>query len=276
LLPQAYTELFFKNPEYFFSLLFLTVARVLPIVAMAPFFGAKVMPIPARMGFCLCLFAILLPFIITEAAPIPWNSMLIIYVLKELLIGFIMGFLVMIPFNIIQMTGIVIDNQRGSSSLMGQDATTGTQVSTIGILYNSLLIVIFYSLNGPFIFLDALIKSYKVLPPEVFPSAQFFLDGTSAFWTGIIGIMAKVFAISSQLAAPALLSILMTDAFLGIINRLAPQVQISFLGQGLKAFFGDFAVYLSWFYLLEKMGRMSLDWMVVISDFITQLGVKAA
>jgi type III secretory pathway component EscT len=187
-----------------------------------------------------------------------------------------MGFLVMIPFNIIQMTGIVIDNQRGSSSLMGQDATTGTQVSTIGILYNSLLIVIFYSLNGPFIFLDALIKSYKVLPPEVFPSAQFFLDGTSAFWTGIIGIMAKVFAISSQLAAPALLSILMTDAFLGIINRLAPQVQISFLGQGLKAFFGDFAVYLSWFYLLEKMGRMSLDWMVVISDFITQLGVKAA
>jgi type III secretory pathway component EscT len=172
------------------------------------------------------------------------------------------------------MTGIVIDNQRGSSSLMGQDATTASQVSTIGILYNSLLIVIFYYVNGPFIFLDALVKSYKVIPQDAFIPTEFFLNGSSVFWVGIIGIAGKVFTISSQLAAPALLTILMTDAFLGIINRLAPQVQISFLGQGLKAFFGDFAVWLSWFFLLEKMGKMSLDWLVTLSDFITHLGSK--
>lgn len=254
--------------------MFLTLSRVVPIVAIAPFFGAKLMPMPARIGFSICLFAILFPLIVSQTPLIPWSTELIIYCLKEIAIGFLLGFLVTVPFYIIQMTGIVIDNQRGSSSLLGQDATTGSQVSTIGILYNAILIVIFYYMNGPFIFLDALVKSYHVIPQDAFLSADFFLNGSSSFWKGIIGLAGKTFAISSQLAAPALLTILMTDAFLGVINRLAPQVQISFLGQGLKAFFGDFAVWLAWFYLLEKMGKMSLDWLVTLSDFITQLGTK--
>lgn len=268
---ETYTQIFLEHPDYFGSLFFLTLARLLPIIALAPFFGAKLMPMPARVGFAIALFAILFPFLVSKTAPIPWSTLLIGYALKELLVGFLIGFLITIPFNIAQMAGIVIDNQRGSSSMMGSDITTGSQVSTIGILYNAILIVIFYSLDGPFLFLDAVVKSYRVLPPDQFPPAIFFTDGASSFWVGIIGMMGKIFAISAQLAAPAILAILMTDAFLGIINRLAPQVQISFLGQGLKSFLGDFAVWLAWFFMLDQMGKIGINWIVTLSDFVTDL-----
>src|SRR3990167_10931389 len=97
---------FVIHPDTFIALFFLTVARILPIVAMAPFFGAKLMPIPARMAFTICLFAILLPFlIIRTSAPLEWGALLIAYAAKEVVIGFLIGFLVTVPFMIVQMAG---------------------------------------------------------------------------------------------------------------------------------------------------------------------------
>jgi type III secretory pathway component EscT len=263
---QLDTQLFIQNPEYFFSLLFLSIARVYPIINMVPFLGGKVMPIPAKMGLALSIFAITFPFMVESYEPIPWSPLLIGYVLKELFIGFILGFLASIPFTIAQMTGVVIDNQRGSSSLTGQDATTGSQSSSIGILYNYILIVIFFSLDGPFIFFDVLFKSYKMFPAEQFLPTSLFLSGITPFWENLFSVIGKAFMLSTQLAAPALVTILMTDTFLGIINRLAPQVQISFLGQGLKAFLGDLAIYFAWFFLLEQLGKMAISWTQAIGN----------
>lgn len=261
------------NLSSFVSLFFLTVARLLPIIALAPFFGAKLMPIPARMALTVCLFAILLPFLVsTLTTPLQWGPHLIALALKELVIGLFMGFLVTVPFMIVQMSGMVIDNQRGSASMVGQDVTTGAQASTYGVIYNSLLIVIFYQLDGPFLFIDGIVKSYSIIAPDQFPASAFFLKGHGVFWTHMITLMGKMFALSCQLAAPALLTILMTDTFLGIINRLAPQVQISFLGQGLKSYLGDFAVFLAWFFILEQMGKMSIAWLVDINTFMTAVG----
>ncbi|MEI6531557.1 MAG: flagellar biosynthetic protein FliR [Chlamydiota bacterium] len=270
-LPTQIMEMAKNFPEHLISLFFLGLARILPVVVLAPFFGARLMPAPARVAFSIALFLILLPGLLITVPPLDWSPGLISYFIKETAVGFFIGFLVTIPFNIAQMSGIVIDFQRGSSSLTGQDITTGTQVSSNGILYNSMLIVIFFWLDGPFIFLDALFKSYTILPPDQFPAAEFFLNGNSVFWQSIIGIMAKMFALACQLAAPSLLTILMTDTFLGIINRLAQQVQISFLGQGLKAFFGDFALWLAWFFILDQLGKMSLNWLSDLTSILVLL-----
>lgn len=231
------------------------------------------MPIPAKIGLSLCLCFIIFPMVANENRMIAWNASIFGYFIKEVFIGYIMGFLIQLPFNIAQMTGIVIDNQRGSSSLTGQDPSTGTQVSTMGVLYNSLLIIIFFSLNGPFIFFDALVKSFQIIPLDQYPSYEFFTDTKNPFWIAITAVMGKAFMLATQMASPALLTILMTDAFLGIINRLAPQVQISFLGQGLKAFLGDLAVWFAWFFILEQLGKMGIKWTVGITDYLTGIWV---
>ena len=270
-LPSQIVETAKQFPEHIVGLFFLGIARILPIIALAPFFGARVLPQPARIAFAASLFLIVIPSLLMKMPMLAWNTTLIAYAFKEMMIGLFLAFLVTVPFSIAQMSGILIDFQRGSSSLTGQDLSMGSQSSSNGVIYNSMLIVIFFWMNGPFLFLDSLFKSYTILPPDQFPSVDFFLHYKSHFWQSIIGLMGKMFALSCQLAAPSLITILMTDTFLGIINRLAQQIQISFLGQGLKAYLGDLALWLAWFFILSQLGKMSLNWLKDLTDIISQI-----
>ena len=73
--------------------------------------------------------------------------------------------------------------------------------------------------------------------------------------------------LSTQLAAPALIMILMTDFFLGIANRLAPQVQITFLGMPLKSLLALTIVFFGWTLFNEEMvnqGYKSLNSMFLL------------
>ena len=53
---------------------------------------------------------------------------------------------------------------------------------------------------------------------------------------------AAVFTIGLQLAAPALIALLLTDLFFGIINRVAPQVNVFFLSMPVKMLVGILVV----------------------------------
>ena len=57
---DLYTNLAFSegDPVAFLSLLLLFLARMLPILALAPFFGAKVLPHSVKVALALCIFII--------------------------------------------------------------------------------------------------------------------------------------------------------------------------------------------------------------------------
>jgi type III secretory pathway component EscT len=49
--------------------------------------------------------------------------------------------------------------------------------------------------------------------------------------------------------------------FLGIANRLAPQVQIVFLGMSLKSLLGLGLLWAGWFFILKQMANQSVLWL---------------
>lgn len=252
----------FQNlePMTILSVFFLTLARLLPIVTLAPFLGSKNVPGTIRILFSLSLLAIFLPQnLMLTHHQVPYMEGFIAYVLKEMLIGFILGFLATIPFLIAQMTGTLIDFQRGASSLQVSDPTTQTQTSPLGLLCNFSLIALFYSLNGPFLYLEGVAESYRIFPATEGVGPEFFMQGTP-FWTEVFSLVAIMFRISVQLSAPALIGVLITDLFLGIANRLAPQVQIVFLGMALKSWVGIALMTLAWALMLKLFGAQALDW----------------
>lgn len=255
-----YSQLADFAPMALLSLFFLGVARMIPIVMLAPFFGAK-MPAPIKMGLAISITIILLPHMAVKSRTmLDFNNLYIGYFLKELFVGFILAFLVSVPFYIALSAGSLIDFLRGSSSLQVTDPSSQEQTSPIGILYNYMLIVIFYNLNGPFIFFDSVIQSYNIIPPDAFLNPLFF-SMHIPLWEMIIGILTKVIALSIQLSAPCLLAILMTEVFLGIANRLAPQVQISFLGMSLKSLIGLAILCAAWIFILQQMSKETLLWL---------------
>jgi len=267
---DLYTNLAFSqgDPVAFLSLLILFLARMLPIIAMSPFLGGKILPHSVKVAFALCIFVIFLPQLAAVTpADLTLNFNMLLMFFKEILVGFLMGYFVSIPFVIVQNTGALIDHQRGASSLMVSDPSTQTQTSPLGTLYNLLLIYLFYLINGPFTFIEMISTSYTVLPPTEFLSPDFF-SNNQAFFSEIIRLMGQIMIISTQLAAPALIIILMTDFFLGIANRLAPQVQITFLGMPLKSLLALTIVFFGWQLFMEQIVKESYKWMNYVSSLI--------
>lgn len=260
------------QPVTVLSIFFLTLARIVPIMTLAPFFGAKNVPMTIRMMFSVALVAIFLPQNLMNATrEIPYGMYFVGIFIKELLFGAVLGFLSTIPFMIAQMAGSLIDHQRGSSSLQVNDPTTQTQTGPIGILYNYVLIALFFALNGPFIFLEGIANSYKLIPVEgVLNHALFSLQ--NPFWKQMYGLLQLTMNLAIQLSAPALIGILLTDMFLGIANRLAPQVQIVFLGISLKSWVGIALLTMAWALIIQVMGKESIIWVKSLNQMIQQVG----
>ncbi len=250
------------------TLFFLGLMRIAPIVAIAPFLGSK-LPGSVKIGAAIAITAIMLPHLIASAKMpiIGYDAHFPIYCLKELFVGAILALLVSIPFYIAQSSGVLIDFLRGSSALQIQDPVMQSQSSSIGQLYNYVFIVLFYDIGGPFIFLDGVLNSYSVIPADSFIPAAFF-NLRLPFWQFIMGLLTKFLAVAIQLAAPSLIAILMAEMFLGIANRLAPQVQIAFLGMALKSFVGLALLWAGWYFILQQIGKQSILWLQTLNQLI--------
>jgi type III secretion protein T len=255
------------------SLIVLAACRIMPIIGLAPFFGARVLPHPTKVVFSLILVLAVMPkLLLTSTVALQFSTDLILLCLKEVLIGIIMGFFLGLPFMIVSSAGIFIDHQRGAASLMVNDPTIQNQSSPIGTLYNNILIIIFFTIDGPFFIIDAMLDSFEYLPPDKFLNPLFFAP--QAFIKEKLVKCLQVFAvISLQLAAPSLIAMLMTDTFLGVINRLAPQVQIYFLGIGLKSWLACLMVCIGWIYFTDVMKKELIGWLREFLEMIPAFSV---
>jgi type III secretion protein SpaR/YscT/HrcT len=259
------------DPITVLSIVFLTIARILPSLVLAPFLGAQNVPIPIRMMFALALTAIFLPQnLLNVHQAIPLAIPFMGYCLKELAIGFCLGFLASAPFFVAQMAGSLIDFQRGTSSLQVTDPTTRSQTGAFGILFNYVLIATFFSLGGPFLFFDAIALSYQIIPVDGLISPLFF-SAQAPFWKTVFKMAEAMFDLCIRLSAPGLLGIFLTDMFLGIANRLAAQVQIVFLGMPLKSWVAIALVAAAWALIIHVMGKEAIHSLQTLSQLLSSL-----
>jgi type III secretory pathway component EscT len=256
------------DPFNVLAAFFLMLARILPIMMLAPFLGAKNAPNTAKMIFSVAICAIFLPqVLIPLKEPLALDVKLIGYTIKELFVGFVLGFLVTIPFYVAQTSGSLIDHIRGSASLQVTDPTTQTQTGPVGIFYNYVLLVVFFAIGGPIYFIEGLSHSFELIPVNNYLNPYFF-SLSIPFWKSILTLLTHVTSLAIQLGAPSIIGILMAEMFLGIANRMAPQVQIVFLGISLKSFVGLALLAAAWFFILNQFGKESMVWLKNLAQTI--------
>ncbi len=247
------------------------LARIVPAIAMAPFFGGKMLPDTIKVGFGVAIVFIFLPFLVVNYnQPVEFDLTFMFMLIKEALIGAVLGFMISIPFQYTQGAGALIDHQRGSQSLQVMDPSTQAQTSPTGTLFNDMMLVIFFYIGGPILFIDAIFTSYSVLPFDQFIPAAFF-DKSHPIWFTMLHLTNEVVKIALQLSAPSIIAMLLSDLFLGIANRMAPQVQISFLLWSLKAFVGIAMVWVGWWVILKQFEAQGMSWIKVFTSFVSKL-----
>jgi len=263
------SSLFLDSPTSLFAIFFLGLMRILPLIALVPFLGGKNLNRPAKMGMGISFVLFLFPLLVMGThEPLNWDIKLLFLAFKEFFVGLSLGLFVALPFHLTETSGIIIDHQRGASSLMVTDPILQNQNAPTGVLFNLVAINIFFIIGGPFMFFDALIKAYEYMPVDQFIDRKFFVFG-APFFQQSIDLLNKEMQIAIQIASPALLTMLMTDLFLGIANRLAPQVMITFLGMPLKSWMGIFIILLGWTFLLKEFREEQIAWMYYLLEVVT-------
>ncbi len=151
--------------------------------------------------------------------------------LKELFIGVSLAFIVNLIFEAARVAGTLTDTMAGSNNAQLYVPQLGQQVSLFSSLKVQLAVVLFLTLNGHHIVIEALADSLVAIPLDRFPQ---FSQGAWPFFDLMIRVFADLLAISLALAAPTMLATFLTDLALGAINRVAPQIQVFFISMAIK------------------------------------------
>ncbi len=206
----------------------LIFVRILFFILLCPVFNSKTIPNLVKVSFSVILTIVVIQVLpIEQLQGYSWDIVLIVYIIKEILFGFALGFLSQLVFVGIEMAGQLIDFQVGFSMAQVYDPTFQMNASPYGKLYYWLGISLFFILDLHQLVIKGLVESFQLVP-----------IGTVSFngikIEGIIQLFLKVVEIGLNLAAPIVIALLVIDLILGILSRAVPQINLLMLSLSIK------------------------------------------
>lgn len=213
------------------TLFLLIFSRWAGMVMIAPVFGARGVPGMVKLGLAASLSVILFPLVMAEAPVIPTELLpLTGIIVKEVLVGLALGFVINLVTAIMQGAGQLIDFQVGF--LMGNtvDPINGMQSPMTGSFLMILTTMLLLATNSHHYIIAAMARSYEFLP--INPGS---LNYEVTFY---IEITARVLALSLQIAMPVYGALFLADVGVGLLSKTVPQLNMFSVIFPVKIIFG--------------------------------------
>lgn len=199
------------------------LARILALLATMPPFNNAALPQRIRL-----IVGLAITFAVAPALPpmpaIPagsWAGLLILA--QQIVIGVMMGFTMRVAFAAIDLAGDLIGLQMGLSFARFYDPQSSGQTAVLGEFLGILTILIFLALNGHLLSISVLVESFRLLPVAAAPIA---VKGAGALlsWAGIL------FSAGVLLSLPMMAALLIANIAMGVLARVAPQLNLFAVG----------------------------------------------
>lgn len=197
--------------------------RVLAVFTAAPIFSSRTFPVRTRIA---------LAFFIAFAAQASLNAQPIIdingpgalgAVIQQVGVGLAIGFAVRIVFSVFELAGQIVGFQMGLGFAAFFDPSTSAQSSAMGRFYANMAALLFLAVNAHVVVLMAVIRSF-----EAFPVDQNFMRALEKMKLHTLG--AELFASALWIALPVIGMLMFANLALGIVSRVAPQMNIFSVG----------------------------------------------
>jgi flagellar biosynthetic protein FliR len=197
--------------------------RVLAVFTAAPIFSSRSFPLRAKLG---------LAFLIAYAAQasMPGQPVISINgpqalgaVIQQVGIGLAIGFTVRLVFGAFELAGQVVGFQMGLGFAAFFDPSTSAQSSAMGRFYANMAALLFIALNGHLMVIMAVIQSFVAFPVD-----QNFLQALSAMKLYDLG--ADLISSAFWISLPVVAMLMFANLALGIVSRVAPQMNIYAIG----------------------------------------------
>ncbi|WP_428908650.1 flagellar biosynthetic protein FliR [Niallia sp. Krafla_26] len=231
-----------------FPVFLLVLVRVTSFFLMLPLFSYRTIPSTFKVGFGF--FLALIMFFSMEKPVLEIDATYYLLIMKEAMVGILIGFIAYVILSAIQTAGGFIDFQMGFGMVNVMDPQTGAQSPIMGQYLYIISLLFLLSTNGHHLILDGIYYSYQFIPLE-----QAWLPlGHEHVAQYIIQSFNSMFMIALQMSLPVVASLFLVDVALGIAARTFPQLNIFVVGIPLK-------IGVSFFLLIVVMSTM----MIVVS-----------
>jgi flagellar biosynthesis protein FliR len=211
-----------------FPAFLLMLVRVSSFFATLPLFSYRTIPVPHRLGIAFFLAWIM--FFTMDPPVMSIDGFYYMLIIKEALVGLLIGLVAYIILTVVQIAGAFIDFQMGFAIANVIDPQTGAQSPLVGQYLYTFALLLLLTLNGHHLLLDGIYYSYQFIPLD-----QVWLPfGNEEVIEFIVITFNKVFVIAFQMAFPVVGALFLVDVALGIVARTVPQLNVFVVGLPLK------------------------------------------
>lgn len=216
-----------ENIEFYI----LVLVRISACIAVAPFFSLSNIPMKVKVG--LSVFLTVLVVQVTKYEPLQYNGSIgfACLVMKEAISGLLLGYMTNICTHIISFAGSIIDMDIGFSMINELNPVTKIETTITGNLYGYLVMLMMIVTNMHQYILLAIFDSFRLIPVGKAVISPNLYEIFTKF-------MGDYFVIGFRIVLPIFAATLMVNVILGILAKIAPQMNMFVIGMQLKIFVG--------------------------------------
>jgi flagellar biosynthetic protein FliR len=224
-------DVIFNHVEIFI----LVLIRMSSFFYITPVFGFRNVPMMVKTGLVFCMALILTPIIAATSTGALYQGLpfadLFLVVLKEFMVGVILGLTATTIFAAVQVGGSFIDLQIGFSMANVVDPMSGTSSPLTGQFKYVLAMLLFLGIDGHHGLLTALMQSYQFIPVGGFQIS----DHMMSF---IMQTFSVMFLLGVKVAIPIIAALFLSDFGLAMLSRAVPQMNVFVIGMPIKVVVG--------------------------------------
>ena len=198
-----------------FGVVFLRIGAAM---ALLPAFGERMVPARVRLVLALALTALVAPAVGTAFADVEAGLPLL---LSESLVGLAFGMTLRLMIMALQVAGSIAAQSTSLAQIFGNASVEPQPAIGHVLLMGGLALATLAGLHVKIV--GALVATYDLFPPGTSP-----LSPELAEWG--IGRIARVFTLGFTLAAPFVITAMLYNLALGVINKAMPQLMVALVG----------------------------------------------
>jgi flagellar biosynthesis protein FliR len=211
-----------------FPAFLLVLVRVTSFFVTMPIFSYRTIPASHRIGISFFLAWIM--YYTIDAPVLAIDGAYFLLIMKEAIVGLMVGFAAFMILSAVQIAGGFIDFQMGFAIANVIDPQTGVQSPLMGQYLYTIALLFLLAVNGHHMLLDGIFYSYQFIPID----KAWIHFGDKNLLELVVRAFNQTFIIAFQMSIPVVGSLFLVDVGLGIVARTVPQINIFVVGMPIK------------------------------------------
>lgn len=198
----------------------LVLARVVGLVISMPVLNSRSIPVLIKALIAILLTALLAP-VVPQTQLDLGLELLLVSMLSEFMLGVLMGGGMTLVFSSMSIMSGIVSTQIGQAASMQFNPTMSFMATPVGNMAIFLALSIFLGSNSHLVLLEILAESFYAVPVDHVVNP---INGVQ-LW---LELAQGIFLIALKMAIPMILLVLLINAFLAILSKIAQTMNMFF------------------------------------------------